>query len=244
MSKIDQPTRILIMDDDFHALKWNTALFMRDPRSTVVGECESPDELLAYLDDKGNDRPDVIVIDTEYGADYPDVDALLSTVRKAQEGANLICLSQYGHPKAIRAALDNEAVGFLLKREVRMAVVPAILQALRVENFVISPGIAEKMNELAPLKPLHNIPRWKPNPNLTPQIMKSFWLRVFFGMRASLAAEEMFVETATIERYVNQAYKILPDGWADERYLFDVDLNEISPEDQAFVWFTLPPHTG
>ncbi|HAY83539.1 MAG TPA: hypothetical protein DCY42_01070, partial [Chloroflexi bacterium] len=63
----------------------------------------------------------------------------------------------------------------------------------------------------------------------------------FFGMRASLAAEEMYVETATIERYVNQAYKILTDGWADESYLFDVNLSGLSPEDQAFVWFTLPP---
>jgi hypothetical protein len=87
----------------------------------------------------------------------------------------------------------------------------------------------------------HVLPIWKPNPRLTPQIIKSFWLRVFFGMRASLAAEELYVETATIERYINQAYKILTDGWADESYLFNVDLSGLSPEDQAFVWFTLPP---
>ena len=87
----------------------------------------------------------------------------------------------------------------------------------------------------------HILPAWQPNPRLTPQIIKSFWLRVFFGMRASLAADELFVETATIERYVNQAYKILTDGWADESYLFDVDFSQLSPEDQAFVWFTLPP---
>jgi hypothetical protein len=71
--------------------------------------------------------------------------------------------------------------------------------------------------------------------------MKSFWLRVFFGMRASLAGEELGVETATIERYVNQAYRILPDDWVDDSYLSDVELESLSPEDQAFLWFTLPP---
>ena len=88
---------------------------------------------------------------------------------------------------------------------------------------------------------IHIIPEWSPNPRLTPQIIKSFWLRVFFGMRASLAAEELYLETATVERYINQAYKVLTDGWADESYLFDVDFATLSPEDQAFVWFTLPP---
>lgn len=229
------------MDDDFHALKWNTAICMRDPRSTVVGECESPDALLAFLDNADNPQPDVIVIDTEYAADYPNVAAMLSTVRKVAPDASLICLSQYGHPPAIQAAIDNQALGFLLKSEVRMAIVPSILQALNVENFVISPGVTDKLNGMAPHLAVHTIPHWLPNPNLTPQIMKSFWLRVFFGMRASLAAEEMFVETATVERYINQAYKILPDAWADDRYLFGINLEEISPEDQAFVWFTLPP---
>jgi len=244
MNKVAHPTKIVLMDDDFHALKWNTAICMRDPRSTVVAECESPDALLAALEDKQNMQPDVIVIDTEYGNDYPGMAALLSTVRKVRPQANLLCLSQYGHPDAIKAAIDNNALGFLLKSEVRMAIVPAILQALNVENFIISPGIADKLNGMAPHLAVHTIPVWRPNPNLTPQIMKSFWLRVFFGMRASLAAEEMYVETATVERYINQAYKILPDAWADDRYLFNVNLEEISPVDQAFVWFTLPPRKG
>lgn len=242
MTKAPSPLKVLLMDDDFHALKWNTAIIMRDPRSTVVGETESPDELLAYLDNDKEEKADVIMLDVEYHADFPSIDALLSTVRKTAPDAILICLSQYGRPEAIQAAVKHKVSGFLIKNEVKMAVVPAIAQAVNTDDFVISPSVEEKVREVDSYLKTHTIPVWKPNPGLTPQIMKSFWLRVFFGMRASLAAEELYVETATVERYINQAYKILPDTWADERYLFGVDFEDVSPEDQAFVWFTLPPN--
>jgi hypothetical protein len=112
-----------------------------------------------------------------------------------------------------------------------------------MNSLVVSPGIAASLDISSSLvgSEIHIFPAWSPNPRLTPQIIKSFWLRVFFGMRASLVAEELYLETATVERYINQAYKVLTDGWADESYLFDVDLTALSPEDQAFVWFTLPP---
>jgi hypothetical protein len=123
-----------------------------------------------------------------------------------------------------------------------MAIVPAIMKAA-LEGLVLTPTIQSSLENDSSHKyeAAFVIPTWKPNPNLTPQIIKSFWLRVFFGMRASLAAEELYLETATVERYINQAYKILPDGWGDDKYLFDVDFTQLSAEDQAFVWFTLPP---
>lgn len=240
MTKIRYPYNIALLDDDFYALKWNTALGMRDPRSTITIEAETPAQLISQIKPKSS--PDIVIVDVEYAPDkLPLADLLERIVAKAPEAA-IVCTSQYGDSGVVKTAMEHGVKGFLLKQEVRMAIVPAVIHAA-VNGLVVSPSIFEKLpNEYTfGKKEAHVFPLWKPNPRLTPQIIKSFWLRVFFGMRASLAAEEMYVETTTIERYINQAYKILSDGWADEVYMFDVDLAALSPEDRAFVWFTLPP---
>lgn len=241
MEKMKFPLRVTVMDDDFHALMWNTALVMRDPRTTVIAEAESPEDLIKRL--KRKTKPDLVIVDVECAPESISLDETLSAVADSAPEAVIVCTSQYGETEMIKKALKYQVRGFLLKSEVRMAIVPAIMKAAYGE-LVVTPSIAEVLGEDfydPALGKLHVLPAWKPNPRLTPQIIKSFWLRVFFGMRASLAADELYLETATIERYINQAYKVLTDGWADESYLFDVDLTSLSPEDQAFVWFTLPP---
>lgn len=240
MKKINFPFRIALLDDDFYALKWNTALAMRDPRTTITVEAETPDQLLANI--KKQSPPDVILVDVEYAPDQLNLDKLLEKIKQKAPQAIIVCTSQYGEEETIATAMKYGANGFLLKQEVRMSIIPAVMHAV-VNGLVVTPSIFAKLPSKYTFGKLkaHIFPIWKPNPRLTPQIIKSFWLRVFFGMRASLAAEELYVETTTIERYINQAYKILGDGWADETYLFDVDFNALSPEDRAFVWFTLPP---
>jgi len=184
-------------------------------------------------------------VDVEYAATRLPVAEMLASIREHAPDAVIVCNSQYGERDTIQTAMNFGVKGFLLKNEVRMEIVSAISYAVHV-GLIVSPTVFDLLPREYNYGPnqAHILPVWKPNPRLTPQIIKSFWLRVFFGMRASLAADELFVETATVERYVNQAYKVLTDGWADESYLFDVDFSELSPEDQAFVWFTLPPREG
>jgi DNA-binding NarL/FixJ family response regulator len=240
MAKYRPPLKVALMDDDFYALKWNTALMMRDPRTTVIIEADRPISLIQQMKSEG--PPDVVIVDVEYAATRLPVAEMLSSIREHAPEAVVICNSQYGERETIETAMGFGVKGFLLKQEVRMSIVSGVTYAAR-HGLIVSPSIFELLphaNTIGPAR-AHILPVWQPNPHLTPQIIKSFWLRVFFGMRASLAAEELYVETATIERYVNQAYKILTDGWADESYLFDVDFSALSPEDQAFVWFTLPP---
>lgn len=236
--------RVLVMDDDFYAQKWNTALVMRDPRSTVVGEADSPSELLNLLNSE--DTVHAVIVDVEYGKERIPLPVLLGHIKSDFPTTSIVCLSQYSHSDHLQVALESKVSAFLLKREVSMALVPAMLNAHFNDGMAVTPTVAAEIeiDHTHLLKTIHTIPVWAPNPRLTPQVMRSFWLRVFFGMRASLAAEEMGVETATVERYVNQAYSVLPDDWADDEYLFGVDLEKLSPEDQAFVWFTLPPRSN
>ncbi|MFN2144384.1 MAG: response regulator transcription factor [Anaerolineales bacterium] len=243
MANYHPPLKIALMDDDFYALKWNTALLMRDPRTTVTIEAETPKELIGQLRSEG--APDIVIVDVEYAATRLPVAEMLSSIREHAPESVIVCNSQYGAHETIETAMKFNVKGFLLKNEVRMSIASAISYAAQ-NGLIVSPGIFDLLPSEFTFgqQEAHVLPIWRPNPRLTPQIIKSFWLRVFFGMRASLAADELFVETATIERYVNQAYKVLTDGWADDSYLFDVDFTALSPEDQAFVWFTLPPREG
>jgi DNA-binding NarL/FixJ family response regulator len=240
MAKYRPPLKVALMDDDFYALKWNTALVMRDPRTTVTVEADRPRELIDQIKSEG--PPDVVIVDVEYAATRLPVAEMLASIREYAPEAVIACNSQYGERDTIETAMKFGVKAFLLKNEVRMEIVSGVSYAAN-NGLIVSPTVFDLLPREFTFGPkqAHILPAWQPNPRLTPQIIKSFWLRVFFGMRASLAADELFVETATIERYVNQAYKILTDGWADESYLFDVDLSQLSPEDQAFVWFTLPP---
>jgi len=232
------PIKVALMDDDFYALKWNTALFMRDPRTTVVVEAGSPTELLAMLDSE-NGSPDAFIIDVEYHEQLPSFADLLHKLKNDHPNSTLVCLSQYGKRDHFQAAFKAGVNGFLIKDDVRMAIIPALIKSCS-SKFLISSSLEEIAKEID-YRDYEVFPAWHPNPKLTPQIMKAFWLRVFFGMRAAFAAEELFVAKGTVERYVNQAYRILPDMWGDDSYLDDIDLDTLSPEDQAFVWFTLPP---
>ena len=72
MESRDYPLRVAVLDDDFYALKWNTAIIMRDPRTTVIAEAETPTELLEQL--REEDRIHVVVVDVEYGGEFPPLD--------------------------------------------------------------------------------------------------------------------------------------------------------------------------
>lgn len=51
----------------------------------------------------------------------------------------------------------------------------------------------------------------------------------------------MQITRGSVEKYMAEAYQILPDmRWVDDTYLFDVDLNHLSAQDRAWIWFTLP----
>ncbi len=233
------PLRVAIFDDDYYALKWNTALVMRDPRSTVVIETQKASDLIQQMGE--GDPIDIVVLDAEYNDEQWSLPQLLNKI-KSQFQTKIICLSQYGNKQVLQNAFENGADSFLLKDDIQMSIVPALMKC-KVIDHVISPSIEKilKGNLSELLVEYSVIPKWIPNPEMTPQILTAFWMRVFFGMRSPIAAEEMGVANGTVDRYVNLAYGILPNNLGDEEYLFGLDLDKYSAEDRAFVLFTLPP---
>ena len=233
------PLRIAIFDNDYYALKWNTALVMRDPRTTVVIETLNAGDLIQQMDEV--DAIDIVVLDMEYNDEKWPLPLLLNEI-KSKYQAKIICLSQYGNQKILWTAIETGVDSFLIKDDVRMSIVPALMKCMFTKH-VISPSIKELIRDLSTeiWGEYSVIPKWIPNPEMTPQILTAFWMRVFFGMRSPIVAEEMGVANGTVDRYVNLAYGILPNNLGDEDYLFGLDLDKYSAEDRAFLLFTLPP---
>lgn len=233
------PVRVMLMDDDFYALKWNAALLTRDLRTIVCAEAETPEELVRFA---AQVETDAILLDTEYTLTYLPLDVLIARLRAVAPKAAVVCLSLYGDPSAIQAAVLAGASGFLLKGEVRMAIASAVVRACRA-RFVMTPGVEVALHGKFDdfLREADRLQSWEPHPGLTPSLKESVWLRVVYRMRASLAAQEIGKKPGTVERYVNYAYQILEDDWADDADLGEIDWSDISPEDRAFTLFTQPP---
>lgn len=239
--------KVIVMDDDCFASLGIAVLLTKDTRTKVYAQAETPAELLnvvslAMKQNTIEEKPDAIVLDIEYKPAEPEPGDLVLCLNKMVPDATIVCLSQYGEPALIESVILAGADGFLLKGEIRYALASAIAMAYS-GHFVFTPGVESALDQKywQVLRNGHRLKPWQANPELTPQVALSFWLRVIVGMRASFAAREMGVRTGTVEKYVNNAYQILQSDWADDMYLDSVPLDEISPEDRAFHWFTLPP---
>lgn len=234
------PIRVGLMDDDFFALKWNAGLLARDLRTEVVFEAETPNELLRAL--KNCEEIEVLLLDVEYNLKNPPLSVLLELAKRIQPKLATVCLSQYGEPEHLHIAITTGARGFLLKRDIRMGIGSALIQALQVD-FLITPGVLPVLRQefKSKVEQASFINSWSPNPALTPKLCQVFTLKVLYGMSAPLAAREIHLAPGTVEKYIRYAYEKLSTHWGDERYLVGVDLDDQPPEVRAFHRFNLPP---
>ena len=155
----------------------------------------------------------------------------------------ILCLSQYGERSLLQQALRAGACGFLLKSEIRMEIVSAVVESMRV-GFLVTPGLLPALREQGlAVAGLAAIQAWAPNPRLSPQLLQVFTLRILYGMSAPQAAAELHLAPATVEKYMQYVYQKLSIRWGAEHYLAGVDLAGLPPEVEAFHRFSLPPET-
>jgi DNA-binding NarL/FixJ family response regulator len=235
------PLRVALMDSDYGARKLNAALLMRDVRTTVITEAGKPHDLLRRLAKR--EKPEAIVVNVDHWSSELSVAHLIKTVKAMAPKAAVVCLSRSAGNGVAETAITAGASGFLLSDEIRLAIASGVAAAC-YQPIVVTLGLAKLLNnQLGSMGDGPTILQpWRPNPRLTRRQLEVFWLRVIYGMRASLAAQEIGLRPGTVERYLCAAYGVVEwDAWVDDRHLADVDLAPLSPEDRAFHWFTLPP---
>ena len=132
-------------------------------------------------------------------------------------------------------------MSYLLKKEIRMGVVSAIISA-NSESFLVTPGVFRVLQKESPKKnkKVTVIGPWRPNPGLSPQLQQVFTLRVLYGMSAPSVAQEINLAPGTIDKYMQYVYQRLSMNWGDEKYLNGVQLDKMPPDVKAFHRYSLP----
>ena len=243
------PLRLVVMDDDYFALKGAVALLSRDLRTLVTAECDSAESLIQTLQNN-KQKPDVLLIDAEYRQTAIPLNALIQRVKSLAPNALVICWSQYGDTDIIRSAVDAGADAVFIKKEVRLAIATDVVRTYRNKRAytpsvkeILGDGFNEWLSQGTKLEP------WQVHPELSPRLKQVFWLCIIYGMSVRAAAAEMQVQPETVERYRMKIYDIIGDGWNNEAYLQEAweRIASTSGEhnrgiDWAFHMITQPPH--
>lgn len=128
---LQQPIRILVVDDHTLFRRGLTALLARDPLLHVVGDAADAGEALRRAQDL---QPDLILLDNH----LPGVDGVnvLPALLEAVPNTRVLMLTVSEDERDLAAALRGGASGYLLKTIEGDALVEAIVRAMRGESVV------------------------------------------------------------------------------------------------------------
>jgi len=125
--------RLLIAEDQTLLRGALRDLLMRDEDLDVVAECSRGDEVLTMA---RQHRPDVAVLDI----DLPGLDGLSAAgqLKASLPDVRVLILTVFGRPGYLRRAMENGAMGFLLKDTPPAELVEAIKRTAKGERVVDS----------------------------------------------------------------------------------------------------------
>ena len=133
------PIRILVVDDHTLFRRGLTALLMRDPRLTVVGDAADAGQAQRKAQEL---QPDLILLDNHLPG-VNGVDALPALL-EAAPAARILMLTVSEDESDLAAALRGGAAGYLLKTIEGDALTQAILRAMQGES-VVAPEMTSKL---------------------------------------------------------------------------------------------------
>ena len=133
------PIRILVVDDHTLFRRGLTALLMRDPRLSVIGDAADAGQAQRKAQEL---QPDVILLDNHLPG-VNGVDAL-PALREAAPVARILMLTVSEDENDLAAALRGGAAGYLLKTIEGDALTAAIQRAMQGDS-VIAPEMTNKL---------------------------------------------------------------------------------------------------
>ncbi len=228
--------KVLVLDSDFYALQTVNSYLAWDRRTRVVHRTQSLVDALEFIHNSAEaEYPDVVLLDEASFAEESDFKAAILQFRQAVPDVVVVCLAHRDDPCLARAAQQAGAHGYVLRNEVRIHLVGAILHAME-HDFVITPSIQKstalvdcQLFDAEVLPPQHEFPE------MTDRIRQAIWLCVIEGMPAQLAADEMGISPHTIRSYIKEGYRILEAYDHGDEIQYPEDMG---PLERAFMRFT------
>jgi DNA-binding NarL/FixJ family response regulator len=234
MTKKTLNLKVLIIDPDFYALRALNSYVAWDRRARVSVLSKSIEDAFNKLDHMAEvEYPDVAVIDPEAFATPEALREGIKRLRRRVKELVAVCLARRIDPHWITAALDGGARGYMLREEVGIHVVGALVYA-HDHELTVSRAVQRLNHDPydVRLQDAKVLPKEREYPEMTERIRQALWLCVIEGMSAQLAADEMGVSPHTIRSYIKEGYRILK-AHDDTEYP-----ENMSPEEQAFMRFT------
>lgn len=127
---METPIRLLVVDDYKPWREWLRSKLCDVNRFQIVEEADDGYEALAKAH---NLNPDLVLLDIS----MPGLNGIetASLLREAVPSAKIVFLSQNNDSELVRAALHDEASGYVLKTEAESDLLPSIKAVFEGERF-------------------------------------------------------------------------------------------------------------
>jgi DNA-binding NarL/FixJ family response regulator len=177
--------------------------------------------------------PDVVLLDA-LAADRPTgIATLVKLIEDTIPNVMTLVLDRRLNMDTLRACVEANVDGYLLRNEVRIRIAWAIVWAQK-HDFVVTQSVKEALQGEfeGRLFRAEVVPDRRAYPELTDRVRQALHLCVVEGMSAELAADEMGISPHTVRSYIKEGYRIL------EAYDDTVYPPDMSPQERAFMRFT------
>jgi len=137
--------RIAIIEDDPYARDMIAMLLARDWRTCVVLELSSNDASEEILEQLTSHAIDLAILDVEMSAETEKPFKLAQVIWESKQVKKILYLGTSVSNKWLRSLSNEMFGGFLIKSEIRYALVPAVVESY-LGKCVITPGVEKCMD--------------------------------------------------------------------------------------------------
>ncbi|HRE48167.1 MAG TPA: sigma factor-like helix-turn-helix DNA-binding protein [Aggregatilineales bacterium] len=226
--------KVMVLVWDFYASRAINSYLAWDRRTRVIAIPETVEAAFDFLKSISPiEHPNILILDIHL---FADPDGLAETIQRFRGMVrDLLVLCIAHHPDSAWAAAAHQAgaMGFLVRNDLRLKLVGAVIYAVKHRRFMITESVqANTPPNEAWLQEAKLLPHEREFPEMTERIRQALWLCVVEGMPAQLAADEMGISPHTIRSYIKEGYRIM-------ELHDDTDFpEEMSPLERAFMRFT------
>lgn len=225
--------KVLVLDTDFYARRALTSYLGWDRRTRVVAIAQDVDGALEHLNSAPPEQPDVLIMEAEVCPKPADLRDTIRRFRAAVPDLVVVCLVRMPDAKVAEAIFQAGGKACMVRNEIRLALVGAIVRALD-HRFLVTPNVHDAARDgmYSWMSSAEVIELEREVPEMTERIRQALWLCVIEGMPAQLAADEMGISPHTIRSYIKEGYRIL-EAHDNSEYPEDM-----GPIERAFMRFT------
>ncbi len=226
--------KVLVIDPDFYGLRALNSYLAWDRRTRVIALAQNVERAFRILRQLTTvELPDVLLLEVSACADTQMLREAIAESRAIVQDLKVLCLAHQADPAWVAAAAEAGACGYLLRNELRLQLIGAILYS-QDHRFVITAGVREAASPPYDswLSYAELLPGERAYPEMSERVRQALWLCVIEGMPAQLAADEMGISANTVRSYIKEGYRIL-EAYDDTRYP-----HEMGPVERAFMRFT------